>query len=333
MICYFIAPFKPAGERVEALESMVEMAADLGFFAQAAFEATQQVFFTASEQLFIMLGDFLPKLMLALIVFSIGFACAVLFRKCGTAILRMTGADLLAAKSGLRSFLLRGGMRREVSWIAGAALYWATLLSALILAFEILGLALASLLIKQAIFFIPQIAISLFLLSLGFFLGRFLGQLVEKASYLASLPGRRIFGAVAQYTVIGLSVVMALENLQVAQNTLLLLFLFLFAIVPLGICALLFVGGRDIIACLLAGYLVRRELEPGIHLAFDGEKGTLEAIGLVHTRIQTEEGVILVPNSRLVREKSTRLSKGPEVLPAGAVGIEIRVPRVGTPSV
>jgi small-conductance mechanosensitive channel len=65
-------------------------------------------------------------------------------------------------------------------------------------------------------------------------------------------------------------------------------------------------GGRDVMAGILAGYYVRQRLESGDRVQVAGMQGTVREVGPVATIIETEEEGLLnrhsVPNTKMLNE-------------------------------
>lgn len=72
------------------------------------------------------------------------------------------------------------------------------------------------------------------------------------------------------------------------------------AIVIAGLVLAFAWGGREVARNVLAGHYVRENYRMGDHLAVDGYAGRVEEVGTLSSRLATEDGSVMVPNSRLV---------------------------------
>ena len=65
-------------------------------------------------------------------------------------------------------------------------------------------------------------------------------------------------------------------------------------------------GGRDVMAGILAGYYLRQRLSAGDHVEVAGMEGTVREVGPVATIIETDEDGLLnrhtVPNTKMLNE-------------------------------
>ena len=64
-------------------------------------------------QLYQFTTEFGPKVALAIIIFLIGWICAVLLKKIVSKLLKALGFDVLSEKTGLKHFLEKGGIQKN----------------------------------------------------------------------------------------------------------------------------------------------------------------------------------------------------------------------------
>ena len=250
--------------------------------------------------------DFGPKIALSLIILIIGWICAVLLKKIVSKLLKALGFDVLSEKTGLKSFLEKGGVVKNPSSIVGKCFYWLIIFSALVMVFNTLELTIASQLIKQAIFYIPKIIVAMILLSLGIFLSGFISKFVGTASRLANIPLHAVLSQIARYVLIGVAVMLSLEYLGLSTAMVTQLFIIIFGILPLLLALIFVIGGRDIIASILAGRFLLKEYNIGEVIEFDSVHGKIKSIGFLTTKIDADKGEIVIPNidlsKRIVRK-------------------------------
>ena len=74
----------------------------------------------------------------------------------------------------------------------------------------------------------------------------------------------------------------------------------------LGFGLALGLGGRDVMAGILAGYYLRQRLAAGDHVSVAGLEGTVREVGPVATVVETEEHGLLnrhtIPNTKMLNE-------------------------------
>ena len=242
-----------------------------------------------------------PKVMLAAVIFLIGWICAVLLKKITAKLFKALGFDVLSGKFGFKQFLEKGGIRKNPSQLVGLFFYWLIIFSTLVMIFETLELEAASSLIKQAVSYLPNIFVALILLALGIFLSGFVGRFVETTSQLANIRFRGVLSKAARYAVIGFVVMMVLEQLEVASGIVAQSFIIIFGILPLILFLLVLIGGRDIVSSVLAGRLVMNAYKKGDMIELESISGEIESIGFVATKLKKGTEEISVPNAEIVR--------------------------------
>jgi len=254
------------------------------------------------ERLRVIAVEFGPKILVSIIILLIGWICALLIKKIVSKLLKAFGLDVVSEKTGLKNCLERGGTHKGPSAIIGVALYWLIILSTLIMVFNTLELYAASKFIKQIILYIPNIIVFLVLLLLGVFLGRFFGKFVEKSACLVNAPLPVMLGRMTSYAIIGLAIVVALEQLEVNTAIIVQSSIFIFGIIPVIFSIIFIIGGRDIASSILAQRFIVREYKIGDKIEFDGISGKIEHIDFISTKIKDNEQEIIIPNSELARK-------------------------------
>ncbi len=243
-----------------------------------------------------------PKVALSLIILLIGWLSALLLKKIVIKLLKALGFDIVSEKTGLKSFLARGGITRTPSSVIGLGFYWLIIFSALVMVFNTLELEVASQLVKQAVFFLPRIVVAAILFALGIFLSQFMDKFVQKTARLANIPMPGLLGKAAGYIIIALAAMIALNYLGVAVSLIAQYAFIIFGVLPLAACLIFLIGGREIVASILAGRFLAKEYKKGERIEFDSISGEIESVGVITTTIRSNEGYILIPNSELAKK-------------------------------
>ncbi len=258
---------------------------------------------------YVYITELIPKLMLAILIMLIGWVCAVLLKKIVSKVVRGFGFDAVSEKTGLKSFLEKGGIKRNPSYIIGLAFYWLIIFSTLVMVFNTLGLGVASHLLNQAVLYIPKIIVALILLAIGIYLSQLADTFVTTTAHLAKIPFYHALGKLSHYAIIGLAIMMALEQLGVATAIVTHSFVILFGIIPL-ICALIFmIGGKDIIASILSRNFIIKKFKAGDKITVDKVSGEIVSIDLINTTIKSGNEEVIIPNAELASKITKRIKK------------------------
>jgi len=258
------------------------------------------------ERLYGFAVEFGPRILISIVILLIGWLCAVLIKKIVTKLLKALGLDVVSDKTGLKHFIERGGTHKGPSSIIGVGLYWIIILSTLIMVFNTLELNAAANFIKEIILYIPNIAVFLVFLLLGVFLGRFFGKAVEKTAHLVNAPFPVLLGRTTAYTIVGLAIVVALEQLGVNTAAIIQSSIVIFIIVPVMFSIVFIIGGKEIASNILAQRFIIREYKIGDTIEFEGISGKIEHIDFISTKIRNGDREIIIPNSELARKVVTK---------------------------
>jgi hypothetical protein len=197
-----------------------------------------------SEMLTKIVG-YLPTLIGALIILTVGWALAKALRRVVNRGLQAIHFDKLADKAGITEILGKGGLKTSAIDVMSGLVYWLAIIMVLVMVVNALGLPQASSVLESLFAFIPSVISALFVLVVGMFLANFVSGIVHTAAGNANLPRPEMYAAVSRWAIIIFAGTISLRELGIAT----LLVTTTFNIVLGGVClalALAFgLGGRD----------------------------------------------------------------------------------------
>jgi len=261
----------------------------------------QELFLNPIQQLYKIIAPFLPKIWLAIIIMFIGWVCAYLVRKIVRKLLKGLGLDIVSEKIGLKGFLERGGITRSLSSVIGRVFYWLIIISAVFAVLHTINVKLTPQLLKGVYFYAFKAAFAIFLVFLGIFIAQFAGTFVKTTARMAKLSFYAALEHITRYIIIGIAVIIALEQVGIATTITVQLFFIIFGLLPLAVSIVLAFGGRDTVSGILAGWLLRSIYKQGEKIEFDSVSGNIESINFVTTTLKHENKVIIIPNAELAK--------------------------------
>jgi small-conductance mechanosensitive channel len=125
------------------------------------------------------IGQFIPKLLGALLFWFVGRFIARLFRKLVIKLAELIKIDTIADKVELDQMLGQVGVKHKFSTIIGNTIYYVLLLVVLLSVFDILGLTVAKELFNKVVGLIPDIFISIILFVFGLYLANFVRDFIN----------------------------------------------------------------------------------------------------------------------------------------------------------
>ena len=197
------------------------------------------------------LGEFLPKLVLAVIILVLGWLLAKGVRFAVTRGLRAINFHVLAERAGIDSFLQQGGIRTDTVAILALLVYWLIILAALIIGFNSLGLAYITDLLGKIALFLPKVIVAVLILAFGAYFARFVGDAVATYCRNVELPDADLLGKLSQYTVLAFVVLITLDQVNVGGDIVRQSFLIILAGVVLALALAFGLGGQKWAAHLL----------------------------------------------------------------------------------
>lgn len=249
----------------------------------------------------------LPPLVAALLLLLIGWLVALLSKAILTALLRRLGVDRLAEKIGVDHALEQLGMDPSASQLLGRIAYWLILLLFILAAVNRLGMKGVDQALTMFIGYLPSVLAAALILFLGSVLARFVGEAVGTFSIQAGVTGGRLVGQVVRWTLLSLAVILAMDQLKLQVGFLVSILVIIVGAVALATGLAFGLGSRGLAHSIMAGFHAREAFTEGQWLRVRSHTGRLVSVDAVQTVLQTEEGLVSIPNTVLVEEEVTVL--------------------------
>ena len=187
---------------------------------------------------------FVPRLVAATIIFAGGFLIALIVKRAIQRALDWMDFDRLTLRSGASEMLRLADMPPADVLIA-KIVFWIVWIGFIVSAVDTLQLAPFQGLVEEFFRFVPRFLVALLVFTLGFLIGNFLWRATLLAAVSAGVPGARLLSGSLRILVIGIGVVMALEQLGLATGVVLTAFAITFGALMLGAAIAFGLGGRD----------------------------------------------------------------------------------------
>jgi mechanosensitive ion channel-like protein len=199
----------------------------------------------------VQVGQFLPKLALAIVVLIAGWILAKLARFAIVKALRAINFNVLTERAGMDGFLREGGVQSDTTEIFGVLIYWVVILAALIIAFNSLGLTYITDLLRQVVLFVPKVIVALLILAFGAYFARFICGTITTYCRNVGIQDGALLGKLAQYAIMAFVVLIALEQVNVGGDIVRISFLIILGGVVFALALAFGLGGQAKVAQLL----------------------------------------------------------------------------------
>jgi hypothetical protein len=210
------------------------------------------------EQLGRQIITVLPSILAMLIILGLGLVVAWALGHAVERLLRVVRLDHLCNRLGINAALARGGVKSDPSHIAGRAAYWTVVAFAAVAGLGALNLQPINQFAKSLLAYIPHIFTASVVVVVGYLLSNFISQGVLIAAVNAGLPPARLIAAMSRWGVQLFAVAMALEQLGIAQNVVVVGFAIAFGGIVFAAGLAFGLGGRDLAKEYLERSLVGR---------------------------------------------------------------------------
>jgi hypothetical protein len=189
--------------------------------------------------------QFLPQLLVAFVLLTVGWIVAKLLRKGVAKGLKLLRVDIAAEKAGVDDFLLRGGVKSTVVTIIADLVYWLLMFAFVITLLNILGMRAADELFNRIVQYIPNIVVALLVLIFGTLFARFMRGVTTAYLSNIGIAGAEFVGQIAQWALIVFIVSVALEQLSIGGQIVVSAFQIGFGALCFGFALAFGLGGKD----------------------------------------------------------------------------------------
>lgn len=204
-------------------------------------------------------GEFLPRLALALLVLLAGWIVAKMVRFAIAKGLRAVNFNVLTERAGIDGFLRDGGIRSDTTEILALLFYWLVILASLVIGFNLLGLSYITDLLGRVLLFLPKVMVALLILAFGAYFARFIGNAVTAYCRNVRVQDADLLGRIAQYAIVAFVVLIALDQVNIGGDIVRQTFLIVLGGVVFALALAFGLGGKDWAAEMLERWWPRRK--------------------------------------------------------------------------
>jgi hypothetical protein len=169
------------------------------------------------KELFSRSANFFLNFLGAIVIFVVGWLIAKIIRFIIERVLRAIRLDSIAEQLKVSEFLAKGGIKLALSEIIGLVVYWIIILGVVISSLNLLQLTGVASFLYQILGYVPIVIGALVVLVLGIFISVFVGSIVRTATANLGVSQADLLGKIAQVTIISLTILIALNQLEIGQ--------------------------------------------------------------------------------------------------------------------
>ena len=167
-------------------------------------------------------------------------------------ILRTVEFNDLAQRAGLSAFVQQMGVGGDAAGLITNIVKWFVRLIALVVAFDALGLPAVSDVLRQLLLWLPNLIVAMVVLVVAGLLAGALSKIVRGATAQAGFSNPDVLATVATVAVWGFAIVVAVNQIGIAATLVNTLVMAIAGAIALAFGLAFGVGGREVVAKLLA---------------------------------------------------------------------------------
>jgi hypothetical protein len=247
-----------------------------------------------------------PKVLAMVAVLVVGYIAARLIGQAIGKLSEKIGLQTAAERSGLAQSMQHIGIKRGVPAIVGAIVFWLLMCVFVMASFNILGLEKLSQAMQSLVDYIPKVLVATVVVVIGLLVANFLRGLIATSADRVGVTYAGQLASACYYVLALLTFMAAFDQLNINFKLLDNLIMIAFGGLAVGVGLSFGLGGRDVMAGILAGYYLRQRLQAGDRVTVGGLEGQVREVGPVATVVETDDDGLLsrhtVPNTKMLNE-------------------------------
>jgi hypothetical protein len=193
------------------------------------------------------IANFLPGVLALVLILLVTFVVAAIVRVALRRFLRRVDFDKVVHRWGVPE-VAGWSPDRSPSVVAIRIVNWCIILIGLLIGINALDAALASMLVVRLFDYIPHVLAAVVILAVGTFAARFLARSVLISAVNFKIQSPRLLSLGVKWMVVVLAAAMALEQLGIGGQIVILAFAILFGGIVLALALALGLGSKDMVS-------------------------------------------------------------------------------------
>lgn len=209
-------------------------------------ETWSEVLATSFQDLWAGVITFLPNLVVAIIIFILGWIVGVLLGRIVAQIIKSLKVDSVLRNTGLEDLLSRGSFVLDTGRFIGGLVKWFVIIAFLVASLDVLGLNEVNVFLREVVLgYLPQVFIAVFIVLVGAVIADALQRVVVGAAKAADISSANFLGALSRYAIWVFAILAALYQLGVAGPFVQTLFTGVVIAISLAVGLAFGLGGQE----------------------------------------------------------------------------------------
>ena len=176
-----------------------------------------QVLSLSFQNLWVGVVNFVPNLVIALIILVLGWLLGALFGRAIWQVFKSLKVDEALRRAGFESFVRRGGIDLDAGAFVGGLVKWFVIVIFLVAALDVLGLSQVNFFLQDVVLgYLPRVLAAVLVLLVAGVIGDVVGRVVVTAAKTAAVESAHFAGAIAKWSIWIFAILVALSQLGIA---------------------------------------------------------------------------------------------------------------------
>ncbi len=203
------------------------------------------VFTQSLQSVWYGVAGFVPSLVVALIIFAIGWVLAALVEKLVESIVKALKVDGALKSAGMEDVVKRAGYNLNSGAFIGTLCKWFVIVVFLMAAFDVLGLAEVNAFLRQIVEYLPHVIVAVLVLMIAALVANAMQKVVVASARAGHLHVAELSGRVTKWAIWIFAITTALYILGVAPGIIQTILTAVFAGGALAFGLAFGLGGKD----------------------------------------------------------------------------------------
>ncbi len=204
-----------------------------------------EVFTQSLQNVWLGVANFVPNLIIAIIILAIGWILAVLVEKLVEHLFKALKVDTALKSAGLEDLVKRAGHELNSGLFVGALVKWFIIVVFLMSSFDVLGLTQFTVFLRQVVGYLPQVIVAVLILMVAMVVGNTMERIVIASSRATNVKSAEMLGHITRWAIWIFAILTALFNLGIAPSIIQTVITAVFAGGALAIGLAFGLGGKE----------------------------------------------------------------------------------------
>lgn len=190
--------------------------------------------------------QFIPKLVVAILFFVVGWILGVLIARAFEHVISALKVDKLLASIGVEQFFAKAGIKLNSGYFIGQVVKWFLIIVFLLPSLNLLGLTDISSFLKDGVLaYLPRVFVAAFILIIATILADALSRTVVAGAKGMGINSANMLGTITRYAIWIFAFIFALGQLGIAQAYMITLFTGIIAMLAIAGGLAFGLGGKE----------------------------------------------------------------------------------------